>query len=241
MAGIGLAFWFFYDTMGNAAAVGVNNGFTGGISHVAVVVVFLGGIAALAIFDSIAVPATSVYESSDSKTVRKYSKLVFVIPAAVALVMGMHGFGEGWDFASAASGAQTATILDAFGGGINAIVSYLLHKALEAAIVGVVYVAFVGRNTSVVKAKWHLPALGLFFGLQSVFGASIGYYVGFDTTYFYAFGVTSAFYATIRLAEAVNPSFKIGKGDPIRIPPTAFLALAIGFMLLYGAALFHSG
>jgi len=241
MAGIGLAFWFFYDTMGNAAAIGVDDGFGGGLPHVGVVIVFLAGITALAIIDRAAVPETSVYETSDPKTVSKYSKLIFLIPAGTAFVMGLHGFGEGWDFSSAASGVQTGSLLDAFGGGMSAIVSYLLHKTLEAVIIAVVYVAFVGRSSFAAKKIWHLPVLAILFGMQSVLGAATGYYVSFDTTYFYAFGVTSAFYATIRLAEAVNPNFMIGKGNPIRISTAGFIALAIGFLLLYSAALFHNG
>src|SRR5579864_9228928 len=39
MAGIGLTFWFFYVTMGNAAAVGVSGGFGGGLPHLGVVIV----------------------------------------------------------------------------------------------------------------------------------------------------------------------------------------------------------
>jgi hypothetical protein len=239
MAGIGLTFWFFYDTLGNAAAVGVADGFGGGVPHVGVVIVFLTGIAALAIIDQIAVPSTEVYNQEGNQN--KYSKFVFLIPAGLAFVMGMHGFGEGWDFGSAAQGVTTGGLLDAFGGGLGAIVSYLMHKFLEAAIIGVVYAVFVYRNSLAVKAWWHMPVLGLLFGGQSVLGAATGYNISFDTTYFYTFGATSAFYSAIRLAEAANPRFKIGENAPFRLGPLAFTALAIGFLLLYSAALFHNG
>jgi len=117
--GIGLAFWFFFDTMGDAAQLDVNDGFTGGLSQIGLVVVFLLGIAVLAIFDHVAVPSSNVYEgiSPTNPASSKYSKLIFLIPAGIAIVMGMHGFGEGWDFASAAAATQTGSILDAFGGG----------------------------------------------------------------------------------------------------------------------------
>ena len=78
MAGIGLAFWFFYDTMGNAAAVGVGDGFGGGLPHVGVVIVFLAGITVLAIIDRAAVPDTSVYESSDTQNCQQVLEINFL-------------------------------------------------------------------------------------------------------------------------------------------------------------------
>ena len=70
-------------------------------------------------------------------------------------------------------------------------------------------------------------------------GASIGYYLSFDTTFFYAFGVTSAMYAVLRLVEAIQPAFKVGQNNPAYLGGRIFLALAIGFFLLYLAALLH--
>ncbi len=152
--------------------------------------------------------------------------------------MGVHGLGEGWDFASAASAASSQNLIDAFGGW-NAVISYPLHKFFEASIIAIIYTCYVGRTELAEKAKWHLPVLGLFFGLTSVIGSSVGYYVSLDTTYFYAFGVTSAFYAAIRLSQATSDKFAVGINAPAFLGPNKFLALAIGFFLLYIAALFH--
>ena len=124
-------------------------------------------------------------------------------------------------------------------GGLAPLASYPLHKFLEASIVAAVYAAFVGRSEVSTKAKWHLPVLGLLFGMPSVIGAAIGYYVSFDTTYFYAFGVTAALYAALRLAEATHPQFKISEKDPSYLGGKIFVAILIGFLLLYGVALLH--
>ncbi|MGA2874068.1 MAG: hypothetical protein ABSE82_00900 [Nitrososphaerales archaeon] len=230
-AGVGLAFWFFFDTMGDAAQLDVNQSFTGGAAHIGIVVVFIAGVTTLALFDHFAVPS-SAPESS------RFSKMLFIIPAGIALVMGVHGLGEGWDFASAASSATSQSLTDAFGG-LSAVASYPMHKALEASIVASVYTIYVGRNSAAFEAKWHLPVLGLLFGLPSVIGASIGYYVSFNTTYFYAFGVTAALYAALRLSEGVISKSKTDEQVPAFLGWKVFLSILIGFLLLYTAALFH--
>jgi hypothetical protein len=246
-AGIGLTFWWFFDTMGDAAALDSNQAIYpfsafGGLSHFSLIVTFAAGIAALAIFDHFAVPnpdATSaeIQSGASARSMSKYAKSLILIPIGVAAVMGIHGLGEGWDFASAAAAVPTSSIVDAFGG-VNAIISYPLHKFFEGAIIAAVYTAYVARSNSP-KATWHIPVLGLLLGFTSVIGASIGYTVSFDTTYFYAFGVTAAFYAMLRLVEAVNLRFKVGENAPTFLGWKIFLAIGIGFFLLYTAALFH--
>lgn len=219
-AGVGLVFWFFFDTMGDAAQLDVNDGFAGGWSHLGLVVAFVAGITALAIFDHFTVrPAASISRQD-----------LFWIPAGIAVVMGIHGLGEGWDFASVAH-LTSQSVVDAFGG-LSALASYPMHKALEASIIGATYAIFVGRNSS--SARWHLPVLALLFAVPSIVGASIGYFVSFNTTYFYAFGVTAALYAALRLGEAT-----ISGESPSYLGPKMFVALLVGFLLLYTAALFH--
>jgi len=249
-AGIGLTFWFFFDTMGDADSLDVNSpvyppGLFGGLSHIAVIAAFAAGIAALAIFDHYAVRPRGSSSSERAENVNQRSMLLLLIPVAVALVMGVHGLGEGWDAASAVATAPTNStsislvLVQAFGD-VPAVVSYPLHKLLEASIVAAVYACYVVRSSGVVRAKWwHIPLLGLLFGGPSVVGAGLGYFVSFDTTYFYAFGVTSALYAALRLAEATRPNFKIGGDSPARLGSRIFLAMAIGFFLLYATALLH--
>ena len=237
-AGVGLTFWFFFDTMGDATGVGVNYGLGGGTSHVGLIVAFLAGIAALAMFDYFAVPSPTFSQSAPS-AVNKYSRSLVLIPVGIAAVIGIHGLGEGWDFASVASGPSATSLINSFGGNLEAV-SYIFHKFLEASIVAAAYTCFLSRVESVRKAWWHIPILGILFGGTSVIGSIFGYYVAFDTTYFYAFGVTSALYAALRLAEAANYSFKIGSNAPTYLGWKIFIALAIGFFALYTAALLHS-
>jgi hypothetical protein len=240
--GVGLSFWFFFDTMGDAAALDVNSAIYpfaafGGIDHFALIIAFLAGIAALAIIDSFAVP-NSKFEDGQIPVSGNRSKSLILIPIAVAGVMGIHGLGEGWDFASAAHASTTADLIQAFGGW-NAVISYPLHKFFEASIIAAVYTCYVGRTDLAQRAKWHLPVLGLLFGLTSIIGSSLGYYISLDSTYFYAFGVTAAFYSVIRLAEALGNKFAIGVNAPVYLGRSKFVALAVGFFLLYTAALFH--
>jgi hypothetical protein len=233
-AAIGLTFWYFLDTSGDSTDLGVNSGFSGGLPQAGLLIVFVLGFVALAAFDHIAVPNTKSSSNSPAS-----SKLLVLIPVAVAAVMGIHGLGEGWDFGSAASLVSTS-ILNAFGG-FGAVASYPIHKFLEASIVAATYSAYIGRSgITSARARWHLPVLGLLFGLPSVVGASLGYYIGLDTTYFFSFGVTAAFYAVLRLVEATNPKFKVGVNAPSYLGWKVFLVLLVGILLLYTAALFHS-
>jgi hypothetical protein len=214
-----------------------------------VIFAFILGMAALAIFDRVAVPTPTSYENAPNGTTRQVSArrvvtgfetgALFFVPVAVAAVMGIHGLGEGWDFAGVAAGVSSTDIVTAFGGW-SPIVAYPIHKFLEASIVSVVYTIYVERCAIAKKAIWHLPVLGLLFGLTSVIGSIVGYFIAFNTVFFYAFGVTSGIYAAIRLAgpliSNVNGSVAV---IPSYLGARTFLFVSIGFFLLYSAALLH--
>ena len=243
-AGVGLTFWFFYDTMGDAGSLDENYSVSpisafGGLPHFALIAAFLAGIAALAIFDHYAVPLSNVSQSVKQHIGSHYSKSLFLIPVAVAAVMGIHGLGEGWDFGSGAALTSTSDLISAFGN-LSSAISYPLHKFLEAGIIAAVYTCYVSRTNGAVKTSWwQIPVLGLLFGLPSIIGVSIGYFVAFNTVYFFAFGVTAALYAALRLVEPISLKFKIGENAPSYLGSKIFLAMAIGFFLLYSAALLH--
>ena len=255
--GIGLTFWFWTDTIGDATYLDVNAAAWppaafGGLYHFLVIFAFVSGIVALAVFDHFAVPTSGLYEAVPNSvntasgvsvdTVAKgfATGALFFVPVAVAAVMGIHGLGEGWDFAGVAAGVSGSTDLISAFGGWNPIVSYPMHKFFEASIVGITYTIYVERNRIAKKAKWQLPVLGLLFELTSVIGSMIGYFVSLDTTFFYAFGVTSGMYASIRLAGPLVLGTRGSAGTlPSYLGSKIFLFVGIGFFLLYIAALLH--
>ena len=237
--GIGITFWFFYDTMGDANSLAENNGLYppslfGGAYHFVLIGSFVAGILALAAFDWKAVPGEG---SAPGR------RALFLIPAGVALVMGIHGLGEGWDALSAVAAAPSASsdlqaLIPAFGT-LPALLSYPLHKILEACIFGVLYVAYVPRTETSKGRWWEIPLLGLLFAGPTAVGGAFGYFISFDTTYFFAFGVTSALYAALRLAESAGNSRQEGGRVPAHYGPKVVLALGLGMLLLYFAALLH--
>jgi hypothetical protein len=249
-AGVGLTFWFFFDTMGDAVALDENYSvyppsLFGGLSHFALVGAFAAGVATLAVLDFVAVRHLRGGRAESSGGGFGGARYLFLIPAAIALVMGIHGLGEGWDASSAVSSATSGNssflgaMIQAFGS-VPAVASYPIHKFLEASIIAAAYAAYVSMSGGATKARWwHIPLLGLLFGGPSVVGASIGYFVSFDTSYFFAFGVTAALYATLRLVEATREDFKVGVNAPSFLGGKVFVALAVGFYLLYTAALLH--
>jgi hypothetical protein len=241
-AAVGLTLWFFFDTMGDASQLDVNEAVYpidqfGGYIHFAVIITFVAGIVTLAIFDHFAVPKPLPSATSSATVGSESLRGLVLIPIAVAAVMGIHGLGEGWDFAATASQATTQSLVDAFGT-FAALVSYPIHKFLEATIVGIVYTIYVGKNPSL-RQKWHIPVIGILFGLTSVIGASIGYYVSGDTTYFFAFGVTSTIYALLRLVGPIFTRFSASIKSELYLGPKVFLAVAVGFFIFYFAALLH--
>lgn len=234
--GFGLAIWFFFDTFDDAIQLDVNEQFSGGIPHLAHILIFCAGITILAIFDYFVI--SKPYDPDSLPSVKPpYWKSLILLPIAIALVMGIHSAAEGLAFGGGASAVTTQSIFNAFGN-LLSLVSFPVHKFCEAGIVACAYAVYVKR-TGAPKRAWHIPVLGLLFGGTTVLGAAVGYYFHPDVTYYYAFGVTAGIYAIIRLAEAINPRFKVGETAPAFLGWKVFLAIAIGFFMLYFAGSLH--
>lgn len=239
----GIFLWFFVDTIGGAATLDVNSGFGGGLAQTAVVVLFIVG---LLLFFSI--DRNRNIFSPDS-AIGKYG---MAIPFLVAVAVGIHGMGEGADYGHAIYACTTGGALDCFGG-LSAGVAYVLHKGLEPMMIGACYCIY----ASVVRVpgtlqwvkRWvkHSFLLSLPFVIPSLVGAPVGYYImgpgtgiaaGFDTTYFYGLGTGTSVYAAMRLAGGL---FRAGESKLSNEALRIGVALVLGLLVIYVAALFHSG
>ena len=234
---VGLTFWFFFDTMGDAGSLGENNSVYppyafGGLPHFALIGAFVAGFVVLAAFDQRAVPGSGAKPGRNA---------LFLIPAVVALVMGVHSLGEGWGAVSAVASAPVTTsdlqaLIQAFGT-LPAIASYPFHKLLEATIVAALYTIYV-KGSEGKPRWWEVPLLGVLFAGPAAIGAAFGYFYSLDTTYFFAFGVTAAFYAMLRLIEPLAVPESAARA-PAHYGPKVVILMAVGMLLLYGAALLH--
>lgn len=253
--GLGIILFFFVDVTLDSTELGVNSGFSGGLVQAGLLVSFAAGAIVLSIgefyfLSSHAKPASPPPGTPSSTKPRGY--LLFAIPALVAIGLGLHGAGEGSSFAFVASNTTSTSIIEAFGG-IFPLVSYVLHKFLEATIVGSAYFAYVlsAREDSIETGAhrsfsrndriWEMLTLGLLMGLPSALGSAMGYYISIDPIYFYAFASGASIYAVSKLAE---PVFQNGwkaseyRSSTLRIAISVLLVM--GFLLLYLSALFHS-
>jgi hypothetical protein len=225
---LGIFLWFFVDTISGSATLDVNSGFDGGSAQVAVVILFVVGVLIFFLIDR----NRNIFSAESA--IGKYG---MIIPFLVAAAVGIHGLGEGWDFGHTAYATSSADLLNAFGG-VMAGVAYVLHKALEPMMVGACYVHYTkgqARN----GARWirDLFLLSIAFIFASLVGAVGGYFVSFDTTYFFALGTGTSIYAAFRLVGPLFiPSQTVRSKDTVAIA----IALLLGFIAIYIAALFHS-
>jgi len=222
---LGIFFWFFVDTIQGSADLDVNAGFTGGIDQVVIVLLFIVGILFVFYADKTAFSMTPAKE------------IGFAVPMLAALAVGIHGLGEGTAFGNTAALTSSASLLDAFGG-LSAGVAYALHKMFEPMMVGAIYVAYSkGHEAGMSTRVKEVLILALLFVLPSLFGAATGYYISYDATYFFALGTGTSIYAALRLARQVLKA----EGTPQNHEALKLsLALIVGFLLIYFAALFHS-
>jgi zinc transporter ZupT len=226
---IGLYFWFFSDTIGDASLLGVSEGFTGGIWHVALWACFAVGLLLLVSLDK-----STFAEGSAGE------RLGFAIPVLVAIAVGIHGFGEGAAIGATAATTSSANLLDAFGG-LSAAVAFVLHKGLEPMMVGAAYWVYAKDHARDMNGRLKdFLVLTLAFTLPGIIGGASAYYIvqvypSADFTYIFALGLGASIYAAVRLAR---PLFQASGSSSDSVKVALFVLL--GFTCLYLAALLHS-
>ncbi|HZW85710.1 MAG TPA: hypothetical protein VFE91_07415 [Nitrososphaerales archaeon] len=223
---LGIFFWFFVDTIQGSSDLLVNVGFTGGIDQVGMVVLFAVGLIGLFLLDC-----------RYAGGILTGSPAGFAVPVLAALAVGVHGFGEGTAFGSTAALTPSTSIINAFGG-TSAGTSYALHKMLEPMMVGALYVGLKnGKEATGRNAFRDILVLTTLFVLPSLLGAATGYYVSYDSTYFFGLGTGTSIYAAIRLGkQALEGNGTSGRRDGVWMA----LVMTAGFILIYLAALMHS-
>lgn len=231
---LGIFLWFFVDTIGGAASLDVFDAFSASLVQIGTVGLFVGGLIVFFLVDR----NRNIF--SPQLSIGKYG---LAIPLLVAASVGIHGLGEGAAFGALASQTTSTTLLDAFagptGGGLNAAVAYILHKALEPMMIGACYCAYTNdRGRRPAGYMSDLLLLSITFAIPSLIGAASGYYLAYNTSYFYALGTGTSIYAAIRLAGPLfDNTQQSSSNESIRIA----LLIALGLLAIYFAALFHSG
>ncbi len=226
---LGIFLWFFVDTIQGSGKLDVDAGFAGGASQVARVGLFVIG---LLLFFSI---DRNQNVFSPGLAIGKYG---VTIPVLVAAAVGIHGIGEGASFGGTAALTASASLLDAFGG-VSSGLAYVLHKVLEPMMIGACYCAYSGQHSkSTTVCLRDLALLSSIFAIPSLVGAVSGYYLIYDSSYFYALGTGTSVYAAVRLA---GPLFDTVQSASQKETIRMALSLTLGLLAIYFAALFHSG
>jgi len=231
---LGIFLWFFVDTIRGAASLDVIDAFSASLVQIGTVGLFVLGLIVFFSFDR---------NRNVFSPLLANGKYGLAIPLLVAVSVGIHGLGEGAAFGALASQTTSANLLDSFagptGGGVNAVVSYVLHKALEPMMIGACYCIYsTEQGKSSAGRLKDLLLLTITFAIPSLVGAASGYYLTYNTTYFYALGTGASIYAAVRLAGPLYDNTQpTSSKESIKM---AFL-IALGVLVIYFAALFHSG
>jgi hypothetical protein len=225
---LGIFLLFFNGTLEASANLGVNGGFGGGLPQIALVVLFLVG----AVFFVWVDRNRNIFSSQAA--IGRYGIL---IPAIVAIAVGMHGLGEGAAYSGTVFSTSSASLLEAFGG-LSSALAYMLHKGLEPMMIGACYCVYArGPRRDVSAWLGDMFLLTIIFVLPSLIAAAVGYYIMFDTTYYFALGAGTSVYAALRLAA---PLFGTGETAKPNGPMWVIVSIVLGFLTLYVATLFHS-
>ncbi len=229
--GFGIFLWFFLDTIGAAASLGVSSGFSGNLDQAAFVALFIVGLLLFFWTDS----DRSIFNAELAA-----GKFGLAIPLLVAVAVGIHGLGEGSAFGTNVATTSSTDLLEAFGPGIQGVyagIAYVLHKALEPMMIGACYSVYSGKSGNVQRMLKDALSLSVVFAIPSLVGAATGYFVAFNTAYFFALGTGTSIYAAVRLAA---PLFSTAQSQIAWVSSKLAISLLLGFMAIYAAALFHA-
>jgi hypothetical protein len=106
-------------------------------------------------------------------------------------------------------------------------------------MIGACYCAYAkthGKGTT--SRLSDLLLLSITFAIPSLIGAASGYYLAYNSSYFYALGTGTSIYAGIRIT---GPLFDNTHPTSPKESISIALLLAAGLLAIYFAALFHSG
>ncbi len=219
---LGIFAWYYVDTVLGSSDLLAGVGFTGGVYQLSLVLLFAIGLLLFFLADK------TLFSQQEQEA-------GLLVPLLAALALGVHGFAEGSAFGATTSQSSAASLIGAFGG-TSAGIAYALHKALEPMMVAALYAAGTRGSKPASSIARDLLVLALIFTLPTVVGATTGYYLTYDTTYFFALGAGASIYAAFRLARQVFASTPGGGSESLKVS----LAVLAGFILIYLAALLHS-
>ncbi len=225
----GVFFIYFSDTFADSAYLDVNAGIGGGGYQIALILLMSLGLIVFFAWDS------ALFE-------KEAAGVALPVSLAIALALGVHGFGEGSTIGATAAATSQSSLLAAFGGTgtllqVQEASAYMAHKALEATMIGASY--FGVRKTSsegTGATAADLAVLSVVFVAPGALGSALGYFLPIDTTFVFAVAVGSSTYVLARLTKTL---FTAGRGDRGAALKVA-LCVLIGFLFIYAASALHS-
>ena len=229
----GVFLWYFSDTIGGSSYLGVNRGFSGGFDQALLIVLFVAGL-------SLCLTVRYGFVAGEGRR-EVSSRSYLIVPSIVALALSVHGFSEGADFGALAS-STAGTSLTAVLGGYGPAISYVLHKMLEASMIGASYLyssasSFRNQITGWSDRLRDTSILGAVFTIPSLLGMSTGYYLPLNSTYPFALASGTSVYVALRLTQPlVTSAGRNSYSESFRLT----LLILSGFLSIYFAALFHS-
>ena len=213
---VGILIWYMSDVLNDAALLDVNHGFSGGLHQALLVGLFTFALALVCVLEKAGSGGGGV----------PYG---LTVPLVVAVAIQLHGVGEGIDFGAFAASTQSDNILQALGG-YGSGVAYMLHKALEAFVIGAAYEVYAPAGSR--RLVRDMLILGGVASIPGILGDIIGNFVQVETTFFFAMGAGAALYVIARLGQSAFS----GKGRSSIV----LTSLAVGFFAMYCAGLLHA-